>query len=111
MKRIKNKILKKLLDKNKPILVAEISANHNGSLSRAKKLIDCAKKILHATKGINSHIVSLSPIKSAAIDQPHAPIISCLNNRCDTGIPSACFSAQPKQTQDQESTHDPIPLK
>ena len=44
MKRIKNKILKKLLDKNKPILAAEISANHNGSLSRAKKLIDCAKK-------------------------------------------------------------------
>ncbi len=27
----------------KPILIAEISANHNGSLSRARKLIKCAK--------------------------------------------------------------------
>ena len=27
-----------------PILVAEISANHNGSIIRAKKLIDTAKK-------------------------------------------------------------------
>ena len=27
-----------------PFFVAEISANHNGSLSQLKKLIDCAKK-------------------------------------------------------------------
>ena len=44
MKKIHNKILKNLLKKNKPLLVAEISANHNGSLAKAKKLIDCAKK-------------------------------------------------------------------
>jgi len=44
MKEIKNKILKKLIKKNRPILVAEISANHNGSLAKAKKLIDSAKK-------------------------------------------------------------------
>jgi|TARA_Y100000310_G_C20378915_1_gene667109 hypothetical protein len=44
MKEIKNKILKKLIKKNRPILVAEISANHNGSLVKAKKLIDSAKK-------------------------------------------------------------------
>ena len=30
--------------KKSPILVAEISANHNGSLSNAKKLIISAKK-------------------------------------------------------------------
>ena len=28
----------------KPFLIAEISANHNGSLEHAKKLIHCAKK-------------------------------------------------------------------
>ena len=44
MIKIRNKLLKKLLQNNKPVLVAEISANHNGSLNRAKKLIDCAKK-------------------------------------------------------------------
>ena len=41
---IKNKLLNKLLNRKIPILVAEISANHNGSLSKAKNLIDCAKK-------------------------------------------------------------------
>lgn len=30
--------------KKKPFLIAEISANHNGSISHAKKLINCAKK-------------------------------------------------------------------
>ncbi len=44
MRKIHNKLLRKLLFKKKPLLVAEISANHNGSLSKAKKLIDCAKK-------------------------------------------------------------------
>ena len=43
MNKIHNKILKKLFKKNKPLLVAEVSANHNGSLSKAKKLIECAK--------------------------------------------------------------------
>ena len=43
MKKIHNKILRKLFQRNKPLLVAEISANHNGSLSKAKKLIECAK--------------------------------------------------------------------
>ena len=43
MKKINNKILRKLFQRSKPLLVAEISANHNGSLSKAKKLIDCAK--------------------------------------------------------------------
>ena len=33
-----------LFKNKKPILVAEISANHNGSLSLAKRLIMCAKK-------------------------------------------------------------------
>ena len=44
MKKIKNKKLRNLFTKNTPILVAEISANHNGSLVKAKKLIDCAKE-------------------------------------------------------------------
>ena len=44
MRRIHNKILRRLFKRNKPLLVAEISANHNGSLSKAKKLIECAKK-------------------------------------------------------------------
>ena len=43
MKQIHNKILRRLFKKNKPLLVAEVSANHNGSLSKAKKLIECAK--------------------------------------------------------------------
>jgi len=39
------KIIKKLFDKNSPpILIAEISANHNGSIKKAKKLILTAKK-------------------------------------------------------------------
>jgi len=37
MRKINNKILKKLFKKNKPLLVAEVSANHNGSLAKAKK--------------------------------------------------------------------------
>ena len=37
------KDISKLFKKNLPILVAEISANHNGKLERAKKLIKCAK--------------------------------------------------------------------
>ena len=44
MRKINNKILKELFKKNKPLLVAEVSANHNGSLAKAKKLIECAKK-------------------------------------------------------------------
>ena len=39
------KIIKKLFDKNSPpILIAEISANHNGSIKKAKSLILAAKK-------------------------------------------------------------------
>ena len=39
------KIIEKLFDKNSPpILIAEISANHNGSIKKAKKLILTAKK-------------------------------------------------------------------
>ena len=38
-----NHKLKKIFKKKFPILVAEISANHNGSLILAKKLIKCAK--------------------------------------------------------------------
>ena len=40
-----NKIIKKIFDINSPpILIAEISANHNGSIKNAKKLILTAKK-------------------------------------------------------------------
>ena len=40
-----NKIINKLFNKNlPPILIAEISANHNGSIKNAKKLIYTAKK-------------------------------------------------------------------
>ena len=39
------KIIKKIFDQNHPpILIAEISANHNGSFKNAKKLILTAKK-------------------------------------------------------------------
>ena len=39
------KIIKRLFDKNSPpILIAEISANHNGSIKKAKNLILTAKK-------------------------------------------------------------------
>ena len=41
--KIKNKTLKRIFGKNSPIFVAELSANHNGKLSIAKKLIRCAK--------------------------------------------------------------------
>ena len=38
------RIIKKIFDKNlPPILIAEISANHNGSIENAKKLILTAK--------------------------------------------------------------------
>ena len=33
-----------MLKKNRPFFIAEISANHNGSLNTAKKLIKCAKE-------------------------------------------------------------------
>ena len=35
-----------LLFKKKPFIIAEISANHNGSLKLAKKLILSAKKMV-----------------------------------------------------------------
>ena len=39
------KIIKKIFDNNAPpVLIAEISANHNGSIKNAKKLILTAKK-------------------------------------------------------------------
>ncbi len=39
------KVIKKIFDKKSPpILIAEISANHIGSLKNAKKLILTAKK-------------------------------------------------------------------
>jgi len=38
------KIITKIFKNKFPILVAEISANHNGSIIRAKKLIKCAKE-------------------------------------------------------------------
>ena len=38
-------IIKRIFDENSPpILIAEISANHNGSIKTAKKLIMTAKK-------------------------------------------------------------------
>ena len=40
-------IIKKLFDNSlPPILIAEISANHNGSIKNAKKLIHTAKKMV-----------------------------------------------------------------
>ena len=39
------KIINKIFDKTSPpLLIAEISANHNGSFNNAKKLIFTAKK-------------------------------------------------------------------
>lgn len=42
MKKIINKIFDR---KSPPVLIAEISANHNGSINNAKKLIHTAKKM------------------------------------------------------------------
>ena len=40
-------IIKRIFDKNSPpVLIAEISANHNGSIKTAKKLIMTAKKMV-----------------------------------------------------------------
>ena len=40
------KVIKKIFDHNsQPVLIAEISANHNGSINNAKKLILTTKKI------------------------------------------------------------------
>ena len=41
---MKIKTFNQIFNKNRPILVAEISANHVGKISHAKKLIDIAKK-------------------------------------------------------------------
>ena len=41
---MKIKSFNQIFDKKHPILVAEISANHVGKISNAKKLIDIAKK-------------------------------------------------------------------
>jgi sialic acid synthase SpsE len=32
-----------ILKKNRPLFIAEMSANHNGAFSSAKKIIKCAK--------------------------------------------------------------------
>ena len=37
-------MIKKILKENKPILIGEISCNHNGKIDTAKKIIDLAKK-------------------------------------------------------------------
>ena len=44
MHKVKKKIISKLFKNNFPVLVAELSANHNGKLEQAKKLIKCAKE-------------------------------------------------------------------
>ena len=44
MSKIEKKIISKLFKNNFPILVAELSSNHNGKLEQAKKLIKCAKE-------------------------------------------------------------------
>ena len=64
MRKIHNKILRKLFNKSKPLLVAEISANHNGSLLKAKKLIECAKKNEFKTMQQMGHELLLSGILS-----------------------------------------------
>ena len=41
-----NRVIKKIFNRNlPPVLIAEISANHNGSIQNAKKLILTAKKM------------------------------------------------------------------
>jgi len=44
MFKTQKKTISKLFNNNFPILVAELSANHNGKLEGAKKLIKCAKE-------------------------------------------------------------------
>ena len=44
MLKFQKKTISKLFNNNFPILVAELSANHNGKLENAKKLIKCAKE-------------------------------------------------------------------
>ena len=54
--------------KNKPFFVAEISANHNGSLVHAKKLIETAKKYGADAVKLQTYTPNTMTIKSSKLD-------------------------------------------
>ena len=60
-----------ILKKNKPLFIAEISANHNGSLLHAKKLIRIAKKYGADVVKLQTYTPETLTIKS---DKPHFKI-------------------------------------
>ena len=60
-------IFKNLLNRN-PFFIAEISANHNGSLKKAKKLIETAKKYGADAVKLQSYTPSTITIKSKRIE-------------------------------------------
>ena len=60
-----NKKFQKLISKtSKPFIVAEISANHGGSLKKAKKMIDAAKKAGASAVKIQTYEADSMTIKS-----------------------------------------------
>ena len=64
MIKIRNKLLNKLLQNNKPALVAEISANHCGNFNLAKKLIKCAKQSNANAVKLQTYTADTMTIKS-----------------------------------------------
>ena len=64
-----NKKFQKFISKkSKPFIIAEISANHGGSLIKAKRMIDAAKKAGASAVKIQTYEADSMTIKSKAKD-------------------------------------------